>query len=116
MSKLLLNGVIFLSLLLPVNLAAGNLSPGQDEISPINITLTKYRERGYEVLGPIQFLGKNDGQIMLYRHDPVSYKRLDVINELGEAWLVRKHNFVYVLSKANHVVLIRLNKKEGNDV
>ncbi len=116
MRQYLFKGLIFLCLLAPVSLMAGDLNPDQDVASPIIITLTEYRELGYKVLGPIQFLGKGDGQIKLYRNEPVSYKRLDVINEFGEAWLVRKYNFVYVLSKDNHVVLIRLDKKEGNDV
>ncbi len=105
-----------LCLLFPANLIAGNTNPDKEEVSPLTITLTKYRERGYEILGPIQYLGKDDGRIKLYRHDPVPYKKLDIFSERGKAWLVRKHNFVYILSKDGHVVIIRLNRKESNDV
>ncbi len=116
MRQILFNAFIVLCLLVPANLAAGNLDPDKDKISPLIVTLTKYRERGYDVLGPVQYLGKDDGRILLYRHNPVSYKKLDILNELGKAWLVRKHNFVYILSKKGHVVIIRLNRKENNDV
>jgi hypothetical protein len=100
----------------PANLIAGNPNPNKFVGSPLTTTLTKYRERGYEILGPIQYLGKDDGRIQLYRHAPVSYKNLDIFNELGNAWLVRKYNFVYILTKDGHVVIIRLNRKENNDV
>jgi hypothetical protein len=115
MRQILFNAFIVLCLLVPANLAAGNLDPDKDIISPLTVTLTKYRERGYDVRGPLQYLGKEDGRILLYRHDPVSYKRLDIFNELGNAWMVRKHNFVYILSKDGHVVIIRLNRKENTD-
>jgi hypothetical protein len=103
-------------LLFPSNLVAVTPNPDQALVSPLSITLSKYRERGYDVLGPVQYLGKDDGRIHLYRHATVSYKRLDIFNEIGKAWLVRKYNFVYILSKDDHVVIIRLNRKERNDV
>jgi hypothetical protein len=61
-------------------------------------------------LGPIQYLGKTSGKIKLYNHGPIAYKDLDVMDQAGEEDLVNKYDFVYVLSKDGHLILIRLDK------
>ena len=67
------------------------------------------------MLGPFQYLGKSLDHIQLYRHKPIPYVTMDVINEAGEDWFVAEHDFVYVLSKNEDVVLVRIEKEDRDE-
>ncbi|MCF8111453.1 MAG: hypothetical protein K9J85_08185 [Desulfobacteraceae bacterium] len=83
-------------------------------MTELQVTLKEYKDEGYKWMGPVQYLGKTIGKIKLYRNNPVSYRVLDTIDETGEQCSVKKYDFVYVLSKQGHVVLICLDR-EGRD-
>lgn len=107
---------IIFCLMMPNEILARTSNPDQKEADPVNITLKKYKTNGYEIRGPIQYLGRTKTHIALYRMPPVAYKWLKVINENEFPTSVKKEQFVYVLSKKDRVVLIRLKRKEGNNV
>lgn len=86
------------------------------EMTPLKTTLNTYREEGYTVLGPVQFLGRNSSNIQLYRRAPVPYRMMDVIGETGDKCYVNRHDFVYVLSRRGHVVLVRIDREDRDDV
>ncbi|MFP4167562.1 MAG: hypothetical protein ACLFSY_01760 [Desulfonatronovibrionaceae bacterium] len=87
----------------------------QDE-PQVQMTLEKYKSEGYSVLGPVQYLGRSTRVINLYRHDPLKYSRLEIIAEDGTRTAVQKYDRVYVLSKGEHVVLVRMQDQGGNNV
>lgn len=88
--------------------------PEQPEAkSPLAQTLEKYKNEGYEVrIGPVQYLGKTSRKIKFYRHKPISYSILHMVDEQGGYHLLKTYDFVYVLSKDARVVLIRLEREE----
>jgi hypothetical protein len=94
---------------------AHSSSSNEDEVTPLELTINEYREKGYTILGPVQYLGKTPSTIILYRHKPVSYERLHIINESGYLSTVKKKDFVHVLKKDNSVVIIRKERKEVRD-
>lgn len=112
--KRLLCGMVFLSLILPAGLSAQEKNGKQEELSELQVTLQEYREEGYEMLGPVQYLGKTRDKIKFYKNSPVDYRIMDTIDETGEKCSVKKHDFVYVLSKLGHVILIRV-ERDGED-
>jgi len=107
---------IIFCLMIPGGILAKTSNPDQEAADPVSITLKKYKTNGYEIRGPVQYLGKTKTHITLYRMPPVAYKRLKVISENEFPTSVKKEQFVYVLSKKDIVVLIRLEIKEGNNV
>lgn len=115
--KRFLSSLLFLSLvfILPAGAAAQDNSENQEEMSDIQITLQEYKEDGYELSGPVQYLGKTRDKIKFYKNSPVAYRIMDAIDETGEKCSVKKHDFVYVLSKHGHVVLIRVEREGENN-
>ena len=117
MKKIIYTIFIVAFLLAPAGLLAIDSQSSPKQFRPIDITILKYKTDGYKVVvGPIQYLGKSDSQINLYGHKSVSFKRLDVVDETGAAWFVKKLDFVYILLKDSHVVLIRIKRKGVNNV
>ena len=116
MNRFMLHLLLVICLLFPVGISAGTKVSDKDAADPIVITLEKYKADGYSIIGPVQYLDRSKGKIILYRHPPVAYTHLRVTNEMGRVRSVKKGQFVYVLSKKGRVILIRLNKKEGKDV
>ncbi|MCA1785268.1 MAG: hypothetical protein LC657_04705 [Desulfobacteraceae bacterium] len=108
---------ILLCLLVPSALLSSPPEPESKLTTPLEDTLNDYLEQGYEVLlGPVQYLGKTDTSISLYRHPPIAYTKIDAINQFGEAWFVRDKDFVYVLSRKGHVVLIRMHEENKDEI
>ena len=114
MKRLIFTVLFLLCLLIPASVTAEQGPQDQEEMSRMQMTLREYRQDGYEMLGPMQYLGRSTDKIKLYKHDPVSYRILDTVDETGEMCSLKKHDFVYVLSKHGHVVLIRLDKHGGS--
>ncbi|WDP88642.1 MAG: hypothetical protein HUN04_02355 [Desulfobacter sp.] len=98
-------------LLAPAGLFAAN----NDTAAPITITLQKYKNDGYSILGPVQYLEKTKDSIVFYRHPPITYTRLRIIKPIGVPTSIKRGDVVYVLSKRGNVVLIRIKKKEIKD-
>lgn len=94
---------------------AEELLDNNEEMSATQKILSNYREQGYDILGPIKYLGKTNNKIKLYRYPPLSYQHLDMKNVHGERSYVEKNSYVYALSKDGHVVLIRLDWVEGGE-
>lgn len=115
MKRLSLISVLLFCLVLPAGLLALENSRDEEELSELQITLNEYREEGYNWLGPVQYLGKTSEKIRLYRNKPVSYRILDTIDESGDISTIKKYDFVHVLSKQGHVVLIRLDREGENN-
>lgn len=109
MKNYLLATLIAFCFIIPVNLNAENQNP-------ILTKLNQYKEQGYKVTGPVQYLGRDNKSIKFYNKDTVSYSTLDIINETGISWLVVKYDFVYLISKNKHIVLLYLRKEGGNNV
>ncbi|MFO8175546.1 MAG: hypothetical protein R6T96_14760, partial [Longimicrobiales bacterium] len=66
--KRLLCSMVFLSLILPAGLSAQEENGKQEELSELQVTLQEYREEGYEMLGPLQYLGKTRDKIKFYKN------------------------------------------------
>lgn len=104
--------ILFCLLLSVVTLSAAPDTP-KKVTTPFEDTVQSFLNNDYEMLmGPVQYLGKTDSSILLYRLPAVTYDRVDVINQFGEAWFLRKNDFIYILSKRGHLVLIRVHEKE----
>ena len=111
-----LSGLLLIGLLMPANLLSQEAGREIDEISPMELTLKEYRDRGYKILGPFQYLGRSDGRIKLFRHGLVPYGIMDMIDEAGENIRLDQYEFVYVLSKDGHIVLLRVAKEVRDNV
>jgi len=108
---------VFLSFLLfPTSHVIGDNIQEQDELSQLQLTLNEYREDGYDVLGPVQFLGRNGNKVELFQHNPISYRTLDMIDETGDRYYLEKYEFVYVLSKLGNVVLVHVDREVPDNV
>ena len=108
--------LLTLLMLLPASLVAENvLPPGSDEPSQLQLTLNNYKANGFEMLGPVQYLGKSGKKIKLYKHPPVSYGALKVADEADRPCRLDKHDFVYVLSKDAQVILIRVDREDRDN-
>lgn len=117
MKRILWSALVLLCLLIPASLpAADNNGGDQEEMSEMQMTLNKYKEEGYDLLGPVQYLEKSSERITFYRHSPVAYRILDTIDEAGDRCSLKKHDFVFVLSKHGHVVLIRVDREDHDNV
>lgn len=108
--------ILLLCLALPGLSTALASEPVEQELPPLTRTIQQHVNEGYKVLlGPIQYLGKTESVISLYRHSPVAYSHLTVINQFGEPWFVREEDFVYILARNGRLVLIRIHKNEGGE-
>lgn len=108
--------VLFLScLLVSASLYAEDRIPEQDGLPQIQNLLNDYKNNGYKVLGPLQYLGKTPEKVQLYRNASVPYEELNIIDKKGEQYFLRKNDFVYVLSKNSHVVLIHVDREGGKN-
>tara|TARA_B100000614_G_scaffold253663_1_gene267888 strand:- start:2481 stop:2843 length:363 start_codon:yes stop_codon:yes gene_type:complete len=87
----------------------------KNEASPLVLALNNFRDDGFTILGPVQYLGKTPSAVRLYRHPNVTYKRLQVINHEGYPRTIKKNDFVYVLKKDSKVVLMQIERKEGKN-
>lgn len=96
-------------------LFAGTSDPGKDDSERLQNAIEGYHKKGYTILGPVQYLGKTNKQINLYRQPPVAYTRLWVENLQGETTTLKAQNYVYVFTKNGSVVLIRLKKEFENE-
>lgn len=120
MNRKRLARIIFLLLLLCCMPLPAALASGQElvenENSPLQEMLDEYRDEGYKILGPVQYLGRDTDNIKLFRHGPVSYRIMDMMDENGNRCYLERRDFVYVLSKDGHVVLIRLDRGDRDNV
>lgn len=108
--------LILICLIAVPGVQAGNPeNPGNDS-DPLGITLLEYEKKGYQMIGPVQYLGKTKKQILFYRHPPVTFTRLTMIIPGGTTIVLKKYDFVYLLSKYENIVLVRIEKKEANNV
>ena len=78
-------------------------------------TIERYHQDGYTILGPVQYLGKTNKQINLYRQPSVPYTKLQVRNLMGVITVLKAQNYVYVFTKNRSVVLLRLEKEFENE-
>lgn len=90
-------------------------NPGENDAERLQNVIEQYHNEGYTILGPVQYLGKTNKQINLYRQPPIPYTRLQVRNLMGEITTIRKHSYVYIFTKKSSVVLIRLKKEFENE-
>ena len=96
-------------------LFAGPSNPGKEDSERLQSAIERYHKKGYTILGPVQYLGKTNKQINLYRQPPVPYTRLKVRNLMGIITTLKAQNYVYVFTKNSNVVLIRLEKEFENE-
>lgn len=96
-------------------LFAGPSKPVETDAERLQNAISGYHEKGYTILGPVQYLGKTNKQIHLYRQPPVPYTRLRVRNLLGLITTLKAQNYVYVFTRNSSVVLIRLEKEFENE-
>ena len=115
MKRILYTALFLICLLAPVILPAEQSPADSEEMTEIEVLLNQYKEAGYKVLGPIQYLGKTSSSIEVYRHGKVSYNELDIIDKHGEKAFLKKNDIVYVLSKKGQVILIHLDMEEQNN-
>lgn len=109
--------LILICLIAVPGVQAGNPEKRQKNNSdPLAITLLEYEEKEYQMTGPVQYLGKTRKQILFYRHPPVTFTRLTMIVPGGKITVLKKYDFVYLLSKYKNIVLIRIEKKEADNV
>ena len=95
---------------------AGNSKKPENNSDTLDITLQEYEKKGYQMIGPVQYLGKTKQQILFYRHSPVTFTRLKMIVPGGKTITLKRYDFVYLLSKRKNIVLVRIEKKEANNV
>lgn len=95
---------------------AGNSEKQQNASDTLDITLQAYDKKGYQMIGPVQYLGKTKKQLLFYRHSPVTFTRLKMIVPGGKTVVLKKYDFVYLLSKHKNIVLVRIEKKEADNV
>lgn len=103
--------LILLCLMRPWGLTAAETD--DEVITPLLETLQAYVNNGYNVQGPVQYLGKTGKVINVYRQRPIAYDRIEIINQFREPWFVFEEDIVYILSKNGHIVLIRVHRDEG---
>jgi hypothetical protein len=96
-------------------LFAGTSNPGENDSERLKGVIESYHKEGYIILGPVQYLGKTNKQIYLYRQQPVPYTRLRVRNLMGVITALKAQNYVYVFTKDSSVVLLRLEKEFENE-
>lgn len=107
--------LLILLMMLPASLVAETLRPGSDEPSQLQLTLNNYKANGFEMLGPVQYLGKTGKKIKLYKNPPVSYGALKVADEADRPCRLDIQDFVYVLSKDAQVILIRVDREDRDN-
>ena len=90
-------------------------NPGKNDAERLQSVIEPYHNEGYTILGPVQYLGKTNKQINLYRQPPVRYTRLQVRNLMGAITTLKAQNYVYVFTKNRSVVLLRLKKEFENE-
>jgi len=116
MKRFLATALVLACLMAAPNLFAEPEGPnGSREMPETEILINEFRAEGYRVLGPVQYLGKTLRKIKLYNHGTLAYKKLDVMDQRGEHYYVNKYDFVYVLSKDGHLVLIHVEREGGDN-
>ncbi len=113
MKRMQLINLIFLLCLMIMPGSLNAATPLESESdSPLIDTVNTYISEGYEVLGPVQYLGQTGKSLNFYRQEPIAFESMKIINQFGENWFVRPEDFVYVLTKESHLILIRMQQKK----
>ena len=102
-------------MVIPAAQARNAQKPGSN-LTPLAITLNAYEKKGFQVIGPVQYLGRTQKQVIFYRHPPVAFTRLETITPDGKSIVLKKYDFVYLLSERQNIVLVRIEKKEADNV
>ena len=77
----------------------------------------QYEKQGFSRLGPLHVTGlPGDGVVDFYKHGPVRYEEIRIVNERAEEADLDKYDRVYLLQKDGQVILIRLNQEEHSNV
>ena len=115
MKRLLLTCLFLAGLLLPAGLYAADEVRLQEEPTRMQLMLENYKQKGYEIEGPVQYLGRNQNKIELFRRPPVSYTTINIIDPQGRPCFVDRQDFVFVLKNGEQVVLIRMERKDRDN-
>ena len=108
--------VFFLcGIFLPAQPCTARDASGQKEVSSMRIVLDEYRKEKYRVLGPVQYLGREAGTIELFRYGRIPYRIFDAKEENGDQCYPEQSDYVYVVSKDGHIVLLCVSQ-EGRNV
>lgn len=98
-------------------LADKNSVKEKSKIPPLSMTIDKYQKDGYTLLfGPAQYLERKKGLITTYRHKPVAFRSMDIVNEKGEDSLLIKYDFIYIMKKNSKIIVIKVKREARDDV
>lgn len=111
-----IQALILICLIVVPGVQADSREKSGKKSDPLTITLLEYEKQGYQIIGPVQYLGKTNKKLLVFRHTPVTYTRLKTIAPDGKAIVLKKDDFVYLLSKRKNIVLVRIKKKEADNV
>lgn len=77
----------------------------------------QFEKQGFSRLGPLHVTrGPGDGVVDFYRHSPVRYDEIRILDQKGERVVLDTNVRVYLLQKDSRVILIRLNREDRSDV
>lgn len=108
--------IIAINLIVLPGVWAGNAKKSVHSSDPLAVTLREYQGKGYQLTGPVQYLGKTRTQVKFYRHAPMTFTRLSTITPIGKSIALEKYDFVYLLQSGKQIVLVRIKKKERENV
>ncbi|PID78269.1 MAG: hypothetical protein CSA18_02335 [Deltaproteobacteria bacterium] len=98
-------------------LAEKSLQLESGEKTSLSMIIDKYEKEGYKIIaGPLQYLERGKGFIRVYRHKPISFRSMDILNERGENSLLLRYDFIYILKKNSKIIAVKIKRRESDNV
>jgi hypothetical protein len=91
--------------------------PLQEEGNALHEIINNYKDEGYSIIGPLQVTKvPSRGVVCFYKHKPVKYHKVNVVNDEGQKANLDKYDRVYLIQKNRNIILIKLSAEDKSNV